>query len=478
MSLVPEDLPIRELLIMLLGEEGKRKLENRTKTNDQAFSDYYDLIANTHTAKCLYESKRLLNKFRSFVGQFPPTTDLAIQFLGQFADLKLNTKARYAFVLSAFFKWYNGEKLPIKIRVPKILPQYVPNEDIDRLIKAIKGKKSHKKSIERDVLLIETAKMTGLRRGELSALNVGDLHLNGDDPVLIVRSGKGAKDRSVSLNPRIKSQLAAFTKGKSANESVFGLAPKTISLKIGYWARKAGVPQVHTHSLRHYVGTTLFQKGANPRAIQAALGHESLEVTMRYAALIGRDIKQTMELLDDNTKSRERSEAVITVPIHETAESGMEGVKELDRLSGNGKNHEMELPILGFDRHYHELAKIAKTLYDVHQFTCSYEDGERFIVFEHPGMTGFFTFQPLPRNQPILSSFTPTGSVSVEYPDVEYFFEHLTRDFPELGLNGWKELITATRQLPQDVLERIRKIGNTARFTPCPDCQVCKDLIA
>ena len=84
--------------------------------------------------------------------------------------------------------------------MPKILPQYVPGEDIDRLIDGIKGKKSHKKSIGRDVLLIETAKMTGLRRGELSNLKVGDLHLEGDDPVVIVRQGKGAKDRAVPLN--------------------------------------------------------------------------------------------------------------------------------------------------------------------------------------------------------------------------------------------------------------------------------------
>ena len=74
-----------------------------------------------------------------------------MQFLGQFAGLKLNTRARYAFVLSAFFRWYSGEKLPMKIRQAKILPQYVPGEDIDRLIERIKGKKSHKKSIERDI---------------------------------------------------------------------------------------------------------------------------------------------------------------------------------------------------------------------------------------------------------------------------------------------------------------------------------------
>jgi len=257
----------------------------------------------------LYEAKRLLEKFKAFLGQFPPTTELAVQFFSQFKDRKLNTKARYPHVLGAFFSWYSGEKLPLKIKSPKILPQYVPAEDIDRLIDALKGKRTHKESIERDILLIETVKMTGLRRGELARLRVGDLNLQGNDPVLIVKQGKGAKDRAVSLNPYIRDRLATFVDGKTLQDSVFGLTAKTISLKIGKWARKAGVPHLHTHSLRHYVGTTLFERGANPRAVQVVLGHESLDVTMRYAAVIGRDIKQTMELLDDDpdSKSRERS---------------------------------------------------------------------------------------------------------------------------------------------------------------------------
>jgi len=266
------------------------------------FADYYNLITNTHVPKSRYEAQRLLDKFRAYLGQFPQTTELAIQFLTQFKDRKLNTKARYNYVLSAFFSWYSGEKLPIKIRVPKILPQYVPGKDIDRLIDGIKGKKSHKKSIGRDVLLIETARMTGLRRGELSNLKVGGLHLEGDDPVVIVRQGKGAKDRAVPLNSYIRDQLTAFTKDKPHEESVFGLAAKTISLKIGKWAHKSGVPHLHTHSLRHYVGTTSFERHANPRAVQAILGHESLDVTMRYVSVIGQDTKDTMELLNMKPK--------------------------------------------------------------------------------------------------------------------------------------------------------------------------------
>ena len=231
----------------------------------------------------------------------------------QFKNRKLNTKARYSYVLSAFFNWYSGEKLPIKIKVPKILPQYVPGEDIDRLIEKIKGKKSHKKSIERDILLIETARMTGLRRGELANLKIGDLHLEGVDPVIIVRQGKGGKDRAISLNSSIREQLIAFTKGKQPQESVFGVAAKTISMKIGYWARKAGVPHLHTHSLRHYVGTTLFERHANPRAVQAILGHESLDVTMRYVSIIGQDTKEAMQLLENESEGKIDSESKKTI---------------------------------------------------------------------------------------------------------------------------------------------------------------------
>jgi len=44
--------------MMLLGEEGRRKMENQTKTNDQLFNDYLTLITNTHTPKSFYEAKR------------------------------------------------------------------------------------------------------------------------------------------------------------------------------------------------------------------------------------------------------------------------------------------------------------------------------------------------------------------------------------------------------------------------------------
>jgi integrase len=316
LSSVLEEVSTRELLIILLGEEVRRKLENRTKPNDQLFQEYYDFITTSLSPAYVYESRRLLNKFQAFLGDFPPGIELALSFLAQYHNRSDNTRAKYCFILSAFFKWYSGDKLPIKIKVPKMLPQYVPVEDIDRLLEAIHNKQSHKKNISRDALLIETLMMTGLRRGELANLKVGDLHLDEDNPVLIVRGGKGKKDRSVGLNTYIRDKLATFTSGKSHQDSIFGLKPKSISGKIRIWADKAGLPQLHPHSLRHYVGTTLFQRGANPRAVQVMMGHESLETTMRYAAVIGKDTKETAQLLEkepEKTKAYDPTAGIMPV---------------------------------------------------------------------------------------------------------------------------------------------------------------------
>ena len=70
--------------------------------------------------------KRLPEKLRVFIGEYPLATGLAVRFLGQFKDRKPNTRARYAYTLSAFFNFYSGQRLPIKIKTPKILPQDDP----------------------------------------------------------------------------------------------------------------------------------------------------------------------------------------------------------------------------------------------------------------------------------------------------------------------------------------------------------------
>ena len=62
-----EELPLRQLLELLLGEDGKRKLRLRQMTNEQLFASYdSELVLKNQSLKGLYEARRVLKHFREF----------------------------------------------------------------------------------------------------------------------------------------------------------------------------------------------------------------------------------------------------------------------------------------------------------------------------------------------------------------------------------------------------------------------------
>jgi integrase/recombinase XerD len=288
-------LQVRELLHILLGSKGRRQLELRQKTNQELFLLYEgELAFHHHSARGLHESKRILKHFHDYLGEYPPSPELAKSFLAKFSARKPSTIARYGAIIKVFLNWY-GEELDITLRVPKVLPSYVLRSDIDKLLESIRSKKTHKKIIERDMLLVDLAIHSGLRRSELANLKVGDI--DNVRRILVVRQGKGGKDRAIPLSTQMADKLGAHIKTREKDDSVFGLAPATISGKIRFFARKAGT-ELHTHSLRDYFATSLSEKGATIREIQALLGHENLTHTERYTLHTDKHLRTAIELLD------------------------------------------------------------------------------------------------------------------------------------------------------------------------------------
>ncbi len=66
-------------------------------------------------------------------------------------------------MVGGLMKWY-GEPLDLKVKVPKSLPEYAKDADIDKLRAAAENKQTHKGTIARDRLLIDLALNTGMRR--------------------------------------------------------------------------------------------------------------------------------------------------------------------------------------------------------------------------------------------------------------------------------------------------------------------------
>ena len=275
-----------------MGADDKRKMRLHRKTNAELFLLYESQLVLRHRNRdALEEAKRVLGHFREYLGEFPPSPELATAFLAQFAELKSTTLYRYHSIVKSFMEWY-GEKLETRIRLPERLPDYVEQDEIDKLKEAMRSKQTHKGVIERNLLLIELACKAGLRRQELSNLMVRDVDLQRN--YLVVRQGKGMKDRIIDLTPSLQQSLCSYLKGKQPDESIFGLSPSTISGIIRWAAKKAGV-NIHTHSLRHFFGQSLVDTGTDLETVRRLMGHRSLRTTQVY---IGRTDKQRREAID------------------------------------------------------------------------------------------------------------------------------------------------------------------------------------
>ena len=277
---------------MLLGTDGKRKLRLRHKTNSELFNEYENVLILKHrSSDALVEARRVLGHFKTHLGQWPPTPELAMSFLAQFKDRKPTTLYRYDSIIKGFMAWY-GEKLETKIKVPETIPEYIESADVEQLKVAMRSKKTHKKVIERNILIIEVGVKTGLRRAEIANLKVGDIDL--EKRYLTVRMGKGMKDRIVNLTPLLTMSLEAYLKGKAPEDSVFGLKASTISGLIRWAAIKAGV-DLHCHSLRHFFGEQLVDTGTDLELVRRLMGHSNLHTTQRY---IGRTDQQRRDAID------------------------------------------------------------------------------------------------------------------------------------------------------------------------------------
>jgi hypothetical protein len=65
-------------MYILLGNKGRRYLELRHKTNNELFKLYEGELAFLHrSTRGIHEAKRILNHFHSYLGEFPPTPELA-----------------------------------------------------------------------------------------------------------------------------------------------------------------------------------------------------------------------------------------------------------------------------------------------------------------------------------------------------------------------------------------------------------------
>lgn len=190
---------------------------------------------------------------------------------------------------------FNPNHIPRPVK-RKTLPRVIDKESVAAILKLDLNIK-HK-------CILYLLYSTGMRCGELLNLKVEDVSF--DNNVIVVKQGKGEKDRIVLLSEKIKGLLLEYLKEQKPNIYFFEgqkggkYSATSVQKIVKRAAHRVGIEKKTTpHVLRHSFATHLHDSGIDIRHIQVLLGHTSTKTTEIYTHVSKRDIRKLKSPLDD-----------------------------------------------------------------------------------------------------------------------------------------------------------------------------------
>ena len=182
------------------------------------------------------------------------------------------------------------------MHLPKTLPKYLKEREVQKLLNA------PERDNYRNRLILRLLYRCGLRVSELTNLRIEDIMFG--DNHLIVRRGKGGKDRVVPVDHYTLDMIEDFLRDDETNEIAKSgyliqsernerMSTRQVERIVAEYGLKAGIPQqIHPHMLRHSFAVHCLKAGMNLRTVQKMLGHSSLTTTQIYLDITGDDVKQ------------------------------------------------------------------------------------------------------------------------------------------------------------------------------------------
>lgn len=228
------------------------------------------------------------------------TTDDLQNFAAGLHDIGIHPRSQSRIVsgIRSFFRFlvmadYRKSDPGELLESPKIgfhIPEVLTVDEIDSIISAVDMEKNEG---QRNRAILETLYSCGLRVSELCGLKISDLYF---DEGFIKVEGKGSKQRLVPISDRAVREIRLWLEQRITwrikpgfEDHVFlarwgnGISRIMVFHMIKELAALAGIKKsISPHTFRHSFATHLLEGGANLRAIQAMLGHESIATTEIY----------------------------------------------------------------------------------------------------------------------------------------------------------------------------------------------------
>lgn len=230
------------------------------------------------------------------------TTDDLRKYLSDYQTQRNSSKVtidNIRRILSSYFSWLEDEdriiKSPVrrihKVKTAKVIKDTYTDEAMELLRDSC--------TTDRDLAIVDMLASTGMRVGEMVALNREDINFEERECVVF---GKGSKERMVYFDARTKMHLQNYLANRiDSNPALFvTLRAPNQRLQIGglesmlrQLGRRLNIPKVHPHKFRRTMATMAIDKGMPVEQVQHLLGHQKIDTTMHYAMVKQHNVKQS-----------------------------------------------------------------------------------------------------------------------------------------------------------------------------------------
>ena len=200
-------------------------------------------------------------------------------------------------ILASFYSWLEDEdfivKSPVrrihKVKTAKVIKDTYTDEAMEIM-------RDNCASL-RDLAIIDLLASSGMRVGEMVALNREDINFNERECVVF---GKGNKERLVYFDARTKIHLQNYLHSRTdGNPALFVTlrAPYNrlqiggVEMRLRQLGKKLSIPKVHPHKFRRTMATSAIDKGMPIEQVQQLLGHQKIDTTMHYAMVKQQNVK-------------------------------------------------------------------------------------------------------------------------------------------------------------------------------------------
>ena len=252
--------------------------------------------------KTLTYYRKTIEAMTTGIGKIPQqiSTDDIRQYLTAYQVQRKSSKVtidNIRRILATFYSWLEDEdyivKSPVrrihKVKTAKVIKDTYTDEALE-LMRDNCG-------TLRDLAIIDLLASSGMRVGEMVALNRDDINFNERECVVF---GKGSKQRLVYFDARTKIHLQNYLDSRTDSDPALFVTLRApfqrlqiggVEVRLRELGKRLLIPKVHPHKFRRTLATSAIDKGMPIEQVQQLLGHQKIDTTMHYAMVKQQNVK-------------------------------------------------------------------------------------------------------------------------------------------------------------------------------------------